>query len=230
MARPGWVRARGRAGPRGHSSGSHLPILRRQLRAMALPLVAFVVSTLVMMMEALPLPMSALLATETETSISVALTTVMLSRVIAGPPDPAKVTMAPGRKLVPMTTSVLLSPRVKALGDTELNVGAGPAMLVSAKVTPPPLTPVAVALPAVSVTAVVVLVPAKAPEAGGVPDAPAVKVTVTPLTGLPLASVTLATRGDPKAVPTVADCGLPLSTAIDLAAPAVLISWNAAGV
>ena len=38
------------------------------------------------------------------------------------------------------------------------------------------------------------------------------KVTATPDTGLPCESVTLATRGDPKAVLTVVNCGDPEDT------------------
>ena len=53
--------------------------------------------------------------------------------------------------------------------------------------------------PVRSVSVAVVL--AKVPLA---PVPGAVKVTETPLTGLPLPSVTVATRGAPKAVPTVA--------------------------
>ena len=60
---------------------------------------------------------------------------------------------------------------------------------------------------------------AKVPDA---PEAGAVKVTVTPDTGLPCELVTLATRGDPKAVLTVVYCGAPEETAMAAAVDPVM--------
>src|SRR5271166_2959501 len=69
--------------------------------------------------------------------------------------------------------------------------------------------------------------PAKAPLA---PLPGAVNVTVTPLTGLPPESLTVATSGAPKAVLIVAFCGVPLAAVIDAAAPALLVSAKFAAV
>jgi hypothetical protein len=77
-----------------------------------------------------------------------------------------------------------------------------------------------VATPAAFVTAVLTP-PAKLPEA---PLAGAVNVTVTPLTGLPPASVTLAASGLAKVVLMVEVCGVPLVATIDEDVPAVLVS------
>jgi hypothetical protein len=73
------------------------------------------------------------------------------------------------------------------------------------------------------VVAVPPLSVADAPDPGGV------KVTVTPGTTLPLASLTTTRSGEAKAVPTVLDCGLPLTTAIEAGAPAVFVSEKEAG-
>ena len=51
------------------------------------------------------------------------------------------------------------------------------------------------------------------------PDVGAVNVTVAPDTGLPPESVTLATRGAPNALCTLADCGEPEDSAIEAALP-----------
>jgi hypothetical protein len=51
----------------------------------------------------------------------------------------------------------------------------------------------------------------------------AANVTVTPGTGLPFASSTVADSDDPNAVLTVADCDAPPTAAIDAAAPAVFV-------
>ena len=86
---------------------------------------------------------------------------------------------------------------------------------------------VEVATPVAPVTAVVVAVPL-----ANVPEAPAVgalKVTVTPATGLPSRFVTIADRVEVKAIATVADCGEPAETAM-LAAGGVFVSENAAAV
>jgi hypothetical protein len=54
------------------------------------------------------------------------------------------------------------------------------------------------------------LVTAEAPDSTALaPLGGAVKVTVTPLTGLPLASLTVACSAVAKTVPTAADCGVP---------------------
>ena len=74
------------------------------------------------------------------------------------------------------------------------------------------------------VTAVVAERPALAPAA----VAGAVKVTVTPLTGLPPESRTIACNGTPNALPTEADCGDPAKAATDADAVAVLVRENAA--
>ena len=58
----------------------------------------------------------------------------------------------------------------------------------------------------------------------------AVKVTVTPLTGLPDASMTVAWRGVANTVLTVVVCGVPPVAAIEAAAPGALVSEKVAGV
>lgn len=65
-----------------------------------------------------------------------------------------------------------------------------------------------------------------------VPLAPvdgAVNVTETPLTGLPLPSVTVATRGLPNATPTTALCPLPLVAVIVAGEDAVFVRLKVAG-
>ena len=66
-----------------------------------------------------------------------------------------------------------------------------------------------------------------------VPLAPvdgAVNVTETPLTGFPLPSVTVATRGLPNAMPTTAAlCPLPLVAVIVAGEDAVLVRLKVAG-
>jgi hypothetical protein len=69
--------------------------------------------------------------------------------------------------------------------------------------------------------------PAKVPLAP-VPGAP--NVTVTPLTGFPPESFTTATSGAAKAVLILALCGVPLTTAMLLAGPTLLVKLNVAGV
>jgi hypothetical protein len=69
--------------------------------------------------------------------------------------------------------------------------------------------------------------PAKVPLA---PDAGAVNVTTTPLTGFEPLSSTVATSGNANAVPTVALCGVPLVAAIDAPAPTVFVRLKLAGV
>jgi len=83
-----------------------------------------------------------------------------------------------------------------------------------------------VATPEALVTAVLTP-PAKVPLG---PEPGAVNVTVTPLTGLPLASFTVATNGAAKGVVTAALCPEPLVAVIDAAGPAVLVSAKLAGV
>jgi hypothetical protein len=75
-----------------------------------------------------------------------------------------------------------------------------------------------VARPLLSVVVVAGVKVASAPL-----DGPA-KVTLMPDTGLPDESVTSATSDEANAVVTVADCALPLDTAIEEAAPAVFVS------
>src|SRR5947207_3268804 len=58
----------------------------------------------------------------------------------------------------------------------------------------------------------------------------AVNVTVTPATGLPPASFTVATSGAANAVLIVALCGVPLVAVMLAAAPAVFVSEKSAGV
>jgi hypothetical protein len=69
--------------------------------------------------------------------------------------------------------------------------------------------------------------PAKLPLA---PETGAVNVTVTPCTGLPPLSFTVATRGAANAVLMAALCGVPLVAVIDAAVPAVLVSAKLAEV
>ncbi len=61
------------------------------------------------------------------------------------------------------------------------------------------------------------------------PDAGTLNATCAPATGLLEASVTRATSGAPYAVATVAVCGVPETTAICVAWPAVFVSENEAG-
>jgi hypothetical protein len=68
--------------------------------------------------------------------------------------------------------------------------------------------------------------PANVPLA---PLAGALKVTVTPLTGLPPLSFTVATRGAAKAALIVALCGVPLVAAMLAALPVVLVKEKFAG-
>jgi hypothetical protein len=62
------------------------------------------------------------------------------------------------------------------------------------------------------------------------PEAGAAKITVTPLTGLLLASVTVATNGLANAVPTMALCPPPPVAVSFAAAPAVLVKAKLTGV
>jgi hypothetical protein len=85
-----------------------------------------------------------------------------------------------------------------------------------------------VARPLASVTSVSVAVEfdANVPLA---PDAGAVNVTDTPLTGSEPASTTNATSGNANAVLNTAYCGLPLDTESVVAAPAVFVRLKLAG-
>src|SRR5258705_11633484 len=58
----------------------------------------------------------------------------------------------------------------------------------------------------------------------------ALKVTVTPLTGLPKLSATVAWNAVPKAVFTAVLCGVPPVALMVAAAPAVLVTLKLAGV
>src|SRR5579863_3759358 len=66
----------------------------------------------------------------------------------------------------------------------------------------------------------VVPLPEKLPLA---PNSGAEKVTVTPLTGFPPASLTVATSGEAKAVLTAVPWPLPLVAVMEAAAPAVFV-------
>jgi len=81
------------------------------------------------------------------------------------------------------------------------------------------------ATPAAFVVAVVTP-PAKLPPA---PVAGAPNATVIPLTGFPAESITVADRGDPKAVLIVVVCGVPPVAATEAAGPAVLVNKKLAG-
>ncbi len=76
-----------------------------------------------------------------------------------------------------------------------------------------PAVAVTLAWPFAPVVAVV------APSVARAPDVGAAKVTVAFGTGWLAASRTTTTSGAPKAAPTVADCPLPLTTAIEAGAP-----------
>ncbi len=86
---------------------------------------------------------------------------------------------------------------------------------------------VAVATPLLLVVAVTVAEPPKVPLA---PLAGAVKVTTTPLTGLLLASFTVACSAVANTALTVALCGVPAVAVILAAVPAVLVRLKLAGV
>jgi hypothetical protein len=79
----------------------------------------------------------------------------------------------------------------------------------------------AVARPLALVVAVVVVVVPNLPEA---PEEGAVKVTVTPETGLPTASVTSATSGLAKAAFSAADCPEPEETATLAGLPTMTVN------
>jgi hypothetical protein len=86
---------------------------------------------------------------------------------------------------------------------------------------------VEVATPLALVVAIVVFVPfAKVPLA---PEAGAVNVTVTPLTGFEPLSSTVATRSAANAVSIVALCGVPLVAMIDAGAPTMFVRLKSAG-
>lgn len=96
----------------------------------------------------------------------------------------------------------------------------------------PPIVPFAVmvgdvAIPEAFVVAEIVVLPAKAALA---PKMGAENVTVIPLTGFPPASLTVATSGLAKAVPTGALCPPPLVAVTDAGAPALLVSEKLVGV
>ena len=74
---------------------------------------------------------------------------------------------------------------------------------------------------------VTVGLPVKVPLA---PEPGAAKVTETPLTGLLLASLTVACSSVANAVLMVALCGVPAVAVIDPTGPAVLVSEKLAGV
>jgi hypothetical protein len=85
----------------------------------------------------------------------------------------------------------------------------------------------AVAMPLAFVVAVAVDDPLNAPPG---PEVGAVNVTMTPLTGLPAASSTVACKAVAKAVPAGLVCALPPVAAILAAAPGRLVSAKLAGV
>jgi hypothetical protein len=69
------------------------------------------------------------------------------------------------------------------------------------------------------------------PNEPDAPDAGAVNVTLTPGTGLLKTSFTVTASAFPNAVLTAADCGVvPAFAAIDVGAPAVLLSEKFTGV
>ena len=77
------------------------------------------------------------------------------------------------------------------------------------------------------VTVAVVVPPAKVPLG---PLAGTVNVTLTPLRGLPLPFVTVATKGAANAVLICADCEPPLVAVMEAGTPAVLVSEKTAAV
>jgi hypothetical protein len=101
------------------------------------------------------------------------------------------------------------------------------AIAVYAPEVPLAVKAVAVATPLALVFAVVIRVPepAKVPLA---PEAGAVNVTSTPLTGCEPLSSTVATIGDAKAVLTTVVCGVPPVAVIVAAVEAVLLRLNVA--
>ena len=68
--------------------------------------------------------------------------------------------------------------------------------------------------------------PANVPLA---PLAGALKVTVTPLNGLPPLSFTVAAKGAENAVPIVALCGVPLVAVMEAAGPGLFVREKFAG-
>jgi hypothetical protein len=79
---------------------------------------------------------------------------------------------------------------------------------------------VTLATPEAFVTAVPLERFALAPMGG------AAKVTVTPLSGLPTESFTVACRAFPNAAPNTADCGVPPVAVIVPGGPTVLVNEN----
>jgi hypothetical protein len=116
------------------------------------------------------------------------------------------------------------------------NCVAAPATPVAVKLTGEPVNPVAVAVrvfaPAVvlSVQAGLVAMPALSvvtalDETNEPEPVPATKVTDTPFTALPCASVTFTDGAVATAVPTVALCELPPFNAIVVAVPEVMVTF-----
>jgi hypothetical protein len=120
------------------------------------------------------------------------------------------------------------------------NCVATPAVPVAVKVTGEPVSPATVAVSVFAPTVVpkvqagLVAIPAlsvtTAPEdTNEPPPLPTAKVTGTPLTALPCASVTTTEGAVATAVPTVALCGFPDRTAIRAAAPATPVAVKVTG-
>jgi hypothetical protein len=117
---------------------------------------------------------------------------------------------------------------------------AAPAVFVSEKLADdetPATVAVTVYEPAVAVAVAVtdatplepVVAVVEPSDALAAPEG-AAKVTVTPETGLPFASSTVAESDAPNAVLTVADCDAPPVAAIEATGPAVFVREKVAGV
>jgi hypothetical protein len=137
-----------------------------------------------------------------------------------------------------VTTGLIVDPATTAPGWlTKANWIAAPAVPVAVKVTGEPLNvplvAVSVFAPAVVPSVQAGLVAMPAPSVVAVPLEPKMpepvataKVTDTPLTAFPLASVTFTDGAVATAVPTVALCPVPPLAAIVVAVPELTVTFT----
>ena len=124
----------------------------------------------------------------------------------------------------PLVARIDTGAPVRLVKENTAGTGTPSALAVTVKA---PARPLAVGVtPAVPEESVVAVAAESVADA---PAADATKVTATPGTGLPAESFTTTCRGEPKAVVTDADCGVPLVAVIVADAPAVLVRLNVTG-
>ena len=171
-------------------------------------------------------------------------TAVMPPAIVALAPLPGtvKVTVAPGTGLLPASSTVAVNTAPKAVLMAVVWLAplvavieaAAPAVFVKLKLTPVtlgteattlyvPAVELAVSVPEVATPFEPVMAVMPPPMVARAPLTGAVKVTVAPLTGLPPASTTVATKGAPKAVLMVVVWPDPLVTLMEAAGPAVFV-------